>query len=91
MKVFYRTRQGGKYNKAEALRQAQLDLLYGRNKTTRLPGATSPANASTKGDKTSTEGIVVELKYRIPFKVDQKKPFAHPYYWSPFVLFGNWK
>jgi CHAT domain-containing protein len=25
------------------------------------------------------------------FKRNDKKPFAHPYYWSPFVLYGNWR
>jgi CHAT domain-containing protein len=25
------------------------------------------------------------------FKVDTKALFAHPYYWAPFVLIGNWK
>jgi len=24
-------------------------------------------------------------------KVDPSKPFAHPYYWEPFILIGNWK
>ncbi len=27
----------------------------------------------------------------IPFKIDKQKPFAHPYYWSAFILLGNWK
>lgn len=25
------------------------------------------------------------------FKVDPKAPYAHPYYWAPFILIGNWK
>ncbi|NNE67276.1 MAG: tetratricopeptide repeat protein [Pyrinomonadaceae bacterium] len=25
------------------------------------------------------------------FKFDKNKPFAHPYFWSPFVLIGNWR
>ena len=25
------------------------------------------------------------------FNADPKKPFAHPYYWAPFILIGNWK
>jgi CHAT domain-containing protein len=24
------------------------------------------------------------------FKVDTKAPYAHPYYWAPFILMGNW-
>lgn len=26
-----------------------------------------------------------------PFKHVAGKPFAHPYYWAPFILTGNWK
>ncbi len=26
-----------------------------------------------------------------PFKKDEKAPFGHPYYWSPFILIGNWR
>jgi len=22
---------------------------------------------------------------------DAKAPLAHPYYWAPFILIGNWK
>jgi len=25
------------------------------------------------------------------FKTDANAPFAHPYFWAPFVLIGNWK
>lgn len=25
------------------------------------------------------------------FMVDPNRPFSHPYYWSPFVIFGNWR
>lgn len=91
MKAFYVNRQNRKQTKAEALRQAQLDLIYGRTKPEQLSPAGGPTTRSTLRKTTSMEGIVVETKYRLAFKVDQKKPFAHPYYWAPFVLFGNWK
>ena len=25
------------------------------------------------------------------FTIDPTKPYAHPYYWAPFILIGNWK
>jgi len=25
------------------------------------------------------------------FKKDRNIPYAHPYYWAPFILIGNWK
>lgn len=91
MKVFYTNRQGGRYTKAEALRQAQLDLLYGRKKIGPDLKATSPTIAATKGSTSADEEPVVDMEFRIPFKVAKDRPFAHPYYWAPFVLFGNWK
>lgn len=91
MKAFYRNRQTVKYTKAEALRQAQLDLLYGRNSIAPVSNMTSPDTSSTRGKETLKEEIVVLPNYLIPFKADKKRPFAHPYYWAPFVLFGNWK
>ncbi|MGB7922027.1 MAG: CHAT domain-containing protein [Pyrinomonadaceae bacterium] len=98
MKGFYRNREGGKLTKAEALRKAQLDLLYGRNNAVSLTNETKRFQTLMhKGNRTfreysSTEqDIVVDEEYRISYKSDKKKPFAHPYYWSPFVLFGNWK
>ncbi len=93
MNAFYKDREGGKITKAEALRTAQLDLLYGRNVnlSVRPPSARGPDTETPRKRGSADENVVVEPKYRIPFKVDKKKPFAHPYYWSPFVLFGNWK
>ena len=62
---FYGAYQKPNFNKAEALRQAQLALLQEPDKS--MPGKTTkPANASAK-------------------------QFAHPYYWSPFILIGNWQ
>jgi CHAT domain-containing protein len=25
------------------------------------------------------------------FVTDPARPYAHPYYWAPFLLMGNWK
>lgn len=24
-------------------------------------------------------------------EAEEKVPFAHPYFWAPFILMGNWK
>jgi CHAT domain-containing protein len=64
MADFYKRWAEGKglVTKAEALRQAQLDLLTGKIKSTSdLSNPNAPIN------------------------------FAHPYYWAPFVLTGNWQ
>jgi CHAT domain-containing protein/tetratricopeptide (TPR) repeat protein len=86
MKAFYSNRQRRRQSKSEALRQAQLDLLYGRTRV-----EPSSTGARTKRNMNSSEEIVIQPKYRVPFKVESNKPFAHPYYWAPFVLYGNWK
>jgi CHAT domain-containing protein len=65
--------------KGEALRQAQLSLLSGTTKTQK-------AESTVKGveEVNKTAGLK-------PFKRDEKMPFAHPYYWSSFILIGNWR
>ena len=87
--------------KAEALRKAQLALLNGTAETKPLP-----ANEKGEGSKiqivitpdgkrdnkeTRAEILFIAENEAPLFKKDNKKPFAHPYYWSPFVLIGNWK
>jgi CHAT domain-containing protein/Tfp pilus assembly protein PilF len=85
MQEFYRTRQDQTVNKAEALRRAQLALLKGKAETTALPVT------QRSGDNTRAELLFVDAKNAIPFKKEPRKPFAHPYYWSPFILVGNWR
>ena len=57
--------------KVEALRQAQLDLLLGKDRPNEA--ANSRGFGSAKAAQTVPEG------------------YAHPYYWAPFVLMGNWR
>lgn len=66
-------------NKAEALRQAQLSLLTG-NKPQHI------SNASRSSIRLGADADQMKS-----FTVDPKAPYAHPYYWAPFILIGNWK
>jgi CHAT domain-containing protein/Tfp pilus assembly protein PilF len=102
MREFYQTRQNGKgLTKAEAFRRAQLALLDGTAQTKPLPEGQKGASSAVeivitpdgKRDSAGTRGavVVVSQKDAPPFKRDEKKPFAHPYYWAPFILIGNWK
>mgnify|MGYP003393247059 CR=1 FL=1 len=78
MVEFYRGFSAGKMSKAEALRRAQLEVMNGQYK---------PSEGAAKRGAAVFDGGGEQ----IPFKVDPKAPFAHPYYWSPFILMGNWR
>ena len=80
MIAFYQIRrENPQLSKAEALRLAQVKLLNGKYKTGETPFW---RGAQIVGTPTA------DLP---PFKTDINAPFAHPYYWSPFILIGNWK
>jgi CHAT domain-containing protein len=81
MQEFYRLREANaNATKAEALRQAQLKLLRG---ALQVEGETLAARAIVhEADQIANKPL---------FKVDAKAPYAHPYYWAPFILIGNWK
>jgi CHAT domain-containing protein/Tfp pilus assembly protein PilF len=101
MREFYQTRQTGNgLTKAEAIRRAQLALLNGTAQAEPLPaaqkGASSPvkivvgANQNKRESANRSGEIVLAITEEVPsFKRDVKTPFAHPYYWAPFILIGN--
>lgn len=79
---FYKLRNDNpQMSKGEAFRRAQLSLL-----------GTETANS---GNANSNRSGVVDFggrKIELPlYQKDEKKPFAHPHYWSSFVLIGNWR
>ena len=86
MTRFYRTYNDGKTNKAEALRTAQIALLKGDYKETSSASRRKPLNEADIAASIKIEKTKLRL-YKSPKDV----PFAHPFYWSPFVLFGNWQ
>ena len=67
--------------KAEALRQAQLAFLHGSTSVT-----TNPTSDAT-GSKT---GRGFETVDQSPAQISSLG-YAHPYYWAPFVLIGNYQ
>ncbi|MDQ3473469.1 MAG: tetratricopeptide repeat protein, partial [Acidobacteriota bacterium] len=103
MREFYQSRQSGQgLSKAEAFRRAQLALLNGTAETKPLPaghkGAAPPIRiviGETVGNRDGrgrgADVVYVDAENAPRFVRDAKKPFAHPYYWAPFILIGNWK
>lgn len=82
MQAFYRLKssQPG-LTKAETLREAQRMLLHG---AIQVPGGGPTDRALVHTQPTST--VVAP-----PFTPDPSAPFAHPFYWAPFVLIGNFR
>jgi CHAT domain-containing protein len=78
MRSLYKAHKDDHLTKAGALQQAQLTLLLGL----------AQADPGSKGERGLTR--VGTLQTVGNFKVDPKAPFAHPYYWAPFILMGNW-
>ncbi len=61
--------------KAEALRLAQLSLLYGKSVTL---------------DEIKRGAVIVEpIPGKPDRQTATQTSFAHPYYWAPFILIGN--
>ncbi len=84
MKAFYQQRQAHpEQTKLEALRQAQLALLNGGMQGVAVPGARGlDSGNNSSGSKVSSQPA---------FTPNPKAPYAHPYYWAPFILIGNWR
>lgn len=81
---FYRLyRDHQNWAKSEVLRQSQLELLRGR--------VTRPASAATSSaSREESESCAAAAgKPRKRYTPNPKAPLAHPYYWSPFVLYGG--
>jgi CHAT domain-containing protein len=80
MSEFYRLRkENPKMTKAEAMQTVQKAFVTGKLK---------PSAEYIKKLDDYYKELNAEDK---TFKFDKNAPFAHPYFWSPFVLIGNWR
>lgn len=81
MSEFYRLRKKNpQLTKAAALQMAQQEMINGKLQ-----------QQVTPGEKRDTGEMNASGTYAPAFVYSPKKPFAHPYYWSPFILIGNWR
>lgn len=91
MAKFYNLKQENPdASKSEVLRLAQMSLLNGEN--TWDAGLKNRITESERGGGIKVKSKVEETtnKYtEVPFKALDKAPFAHPYYWAAFVLYGG--
>jgi CHAT domain-containing protein len=82
MSEFYRFRkENPALTKAEAIQTAQRSLIEGKAKIDSALAKSMRPDPSLPENKTTQPA----------FAFDETKPFAHPYYWSSFVLIGNWR
>jgi CHAT domain-containing protein len=80
MQEFYRIREGSPgMTKLEALREAQLE-----------PVARRSAQSSRCGSAIAESIRTEHVGSLASFPIDKNAPYAHPYYWAPFFLMGNW-
>jgi CHAT domain-containing protein len=76
MQRFYALLATGELTQAEALRQAQLSLLY-REET------------ATFETRVSDSRSLIAVRPRDGAAATTRPGFSHPYHWSPFILIGN--
>jgi CHAT domain-containing protein len=85
MQEFYRLwMTNARMPKAEALREAQVALLRGEIKPSSVAEGSDAKPASGGTKPTAARGIQ-------PDEATPAASYAHPYYWAPFVLIGNWR
>jgi CHAT domain-containing protein len=79
MNALYKAHQVDHLDKAESLRQAQLALLHAGTQSAPLTGEEQRGLARMQAAPAAGGS-----------PRDAHAPFAHPYYWAPFILMGNW-
>jgi CHAT domain-containing protein len=80
MRALYQAHKNDHLDKADALRDAQLALLRG----------TAHSDSAGKAERglTRVDGPPPAVG---SFTPDPRAPFAHPFFWAPFILMGNWQ
>ncbi len=89
MNALYEAHQTEHLDKAEALRHAQLALLHGTAQG--AAGSDDSHRGLTRSDVAPDSAAApAAAPMTAAAAKDPHAPFAHPYYWAPFILMGNW-
>ncbi|MEZ5728026.1 MAG: CHAT domain-containing protein [Burkholderiaceae bacterium] len=79
MQRFYKARYDSGLSKAQALRQAQIDMIEGRT------------IATANGYRWETRGATAAgARPRADFSGAPDARYSHPFYWAPFIVMGAW-
>ena len=80
MAEFYRLKKESPLMpKSEAMQRAQQAMISGRLK------------ASGKAPACRSDLVELAGGSSKPFVCSADAPYSHPYFWSPFILIGNWR
>ena len=88
MRAFYQAAARDGLTKAAALRRAQLALLQPVGD---VRAATSLGSGRDAIPAHAPVGQSADPNGRVNFTPDPRARYAHPYFWAPFVLIGNWR
>jgi CHAT domain-containing protein len=79
MRAMYLAHKNDHVDKADALKEAQLALLHGT------------VHAESAGKAERGLARVDSAPVAASFTADPRAPYAHPFFWAPFILMGNWQ
>lgn len=80
MSKFYSLKkENPQMTKAEAIQMAQTAMIKGKLKSSAKESGCRSGVVKLNGEKQNE------------YKCDRNSPYSHPYYWSPFILIGNWR
>ena len=84
MSALYQAHKNDHVDKAEALRMAQLTLLRGTAMGAAPSGGEEQRGLARKEDSSAGSGASRATA------ANSGGRYAHPFYWAPFILMGNW-
>jgi CHAT domain-containing protein len=82
MREFYRRRQEEQLTKADAMSAVQRAFISGELRPDTAPLALRGAIRAVPPGQRAPQGA--------RYTASPDAPFAHPFFWAPFILMGNW-